>query len=108
MGIERACLGSMLDHTGAFGESEKYIADVFGADRSYSLVVGTSGANRTIMQACCTEDDIALCDRNSNKSIEQGLMLTGIRPVYMTPTLSLIHISEPTRHSAISRMPSSA
>ena len=95
MEIERACLGSMLDHTGAFGESEKYIADVFGADRSYSLVVGTSGANRTIMQACCTEDDIALCDRNSHKSIEQGLMLTGIRPVYMTPTRNAYGIIGP-------------
>lgn len=41
MGIERACLGSMLDHTGAFGESEQYIAEVFGAHRSYSLVVGS-------------------------------------------------------------------
>ncbi|BDH44191.1 arginine decarboxylase [Salmonella enterica subsp. enterica serovar Choleraesuis] len=95
MGIERASLGSMLDHTGAFGESEKYIAEVFGADRSYSLVVGTSGANRTIMQACCTEDDIALCDRNSHKSIEQGLMLTGIRPVYMTPTRNAYGIIGP-------------
>lgn len=34
MGIERTSLGSLLDHTGAFGESEKYAARVFGADRS--------------------------------------------------------------------------
>ncbi|ARD40106.1 arginine decarboxylase [Edwardsiella ictaluri] len=95
MGIERASLGSMLDHTGAFGESEKYIAKVFGADRSYSLVVGTSGANRTIMQACCTENDIAICDRNSHKSIEQGLILTGTRPVYMTPSRNAYGIIGP-------------
>ncbi|MGL4600529.1 MAG: Orn/Lys/Arg decarboxylase N-terminal domain-containing protein, partial [Plesiomonas sp.] len=95
MGIERASLGSMLDHTGAFGESEKYIARVFGADRSYSLVVGTSGANRTIFQACCSEDDIAICDRNSHKSIEQGLMLTGVAPVYMTPTRNAYGIIGP-------------
>lgn len=95
MGIERASLGSMLDHTGAFGESEKYIARVFGADRSYSLVVGTSGANRTIMQACCSEDGIAICDRNSHKSIEQGLMLTGVAPVYMTPTRNAYGIIGP-------------
>ncbi|SPW59708.1 biodegradative arginine decarboxylase [Escherichia coli] len=47
-GIERTSLGSLLDHTGAFGESEKYAARVFGADRSWSVVVGTSGSNRTI------------------------------------------------------------
>ena len=95
MGIERASLGSMLDHTGAFGESERYIADVFGADRSYSLVVGTSGSNRTIMQACCTDKDIAIVDRNSHKSIEQGLMLTGITPVYLTPTRNAYGIIGP-------------
>lgn len=95
MGIERASLGSMLDHTGAFGESEKYIARVFGAHRSYSLVVGTSGANRTIMQACLSDKNIAICDRNSHKSIEQGLILTGATPVYMTPTRNAYSIIGP-------------
>lgn len=86
MGIERSSLGSLLDHTGYFGESEAFAAKVFGADKSYSLVTGTSGANRTIMQVCMKEDNLAICDRNCHKSIEQGLMLTGARPVYMLPT----------------------
>ena len=86
MGIERGSLGSLLDHTGAFGESEAYAARVFGADRSYSLVTGTSGANRTIMQACMDEDELAIVDRNCHKSLEQGLILSGSLPVYMVPT----------------------
>jgi arginine decarboxylase len=86
MGIERGALGSLLDHTGVVAESEKYAARVFGAHRSYSGVVGTSGSNRSIMQACMKEDDLVVCDRNCHKSIEQGLMLTGARPVYMVPT----------------------
>ncbi|CDH04673.1 arginine decarboxylase, inducible by acid,catabolic [Xenorhabdus bovienii str. oregonense] len=86
MGIERASLGSLLDHSGAFGESEKNAARVFGADHSYSVVVGTSGSNRTIMQACMTEDDIVIIDRNCHKSIEQGLILTGAKPVYLLPS----------------------
>jgi arginine decarboxylase len=86
MGIERGALGSLLDHTGVVAESEKYAARVFGAHRSYSGVVGTSGSNRSIMQACMKEDDLVICDRNCHKSIEQGLMLTGARPVYMVPT----------------------
>lgn len=85
MGIERGALGSLLDHTGPVADSEKYAARVFGAHRSYSGVVGTSGANRSIMQACMTEDDLVILDRNCHKSIEQGLMLTGARPVYMVP-----------------------
>jgi len=86
MGIERGALGSLLDHTGVVAESEKYAARVFGAHRSYSGVVGTSGSNRSIMQACMKEDDLVILDRNCHKSIEQGLMLTGARPVYMVPT----------------------
>ena len=86
MGIERGALGSLLDHTGPVAESEKFAARVFGAHRSYSGVVGTSGSNRSIMQACMKEDDLVVLDRNCHKSIEQGLMLTGARPVYMVPT----------------------
>ena len=86
MGIERGQLGSLLDHSGPVGESEAYAARVFGAHRSYNGVVGTSGSNRTIMQACMKEDDVVICDRNCHKSIEQGLMLTGALPVYMVPT----------------------
>jgi len=86
MGIERGALGSLLDHTGVVAESEKYAARVFGAHRSYSGVVGTSGSNRSIMQACMKEGDLVVLDRNCHKSIEQGLMLTGARPVYMLPT----------------------
>ncbi|MGH8749284.1 MAG: Orn/Lys/Arg decarboxylase N-terminal domain-containing protein, partial [Burkholderiales bacterium] len=86
MGIERGALGSLLDHTGVVAESEKYAARVFGAHRSYSGVVGTSGSNRSIMQACMKTDDLVVLDRNCHKSIEQGLMLTGARPVYMVPT----------------------
>jgi arginine decarboxylase len=86
MGIERGALGSLLDHTGPVADSERYAARVFGAHRSYSGVVGTSGSNRSIMQACMKQDDVVVLDRNCHKSIEQGLMLTGARPVYMIPT----------------------
>ncbi|MEQ4732495.1 arginine decarboxylase [Providencia rettgeri] len=86
IGIERVAVGSLLDHTGAFGECERNAARIFGADQSYSVVVGTSGSNRTIMQACMTDNDVVVIDRNCHKSIEQGLILTGAKPVYMTPS----------------------
>ncbi|HHR6037131.1 TPA: arginine decarboxylase [Providencia alcalifaciens] len=86
IGIERVAVGSLLDHTGAFGECEKNAARIFGADQSYSVVVGTSGSNRTIMQACMTDEDVVVIDRNCHKSIEQGLILTGAKPVYMVPS----------------------
>lgn len=86
MGIERGALGSLLDHSGPVATSEKYAARVFGAHRSYSGIVGSSGSNRSIMQACMKTDDVIVADRNCHKSIEQGMMLTGARPVYLVPT----------------------
>jgi arginine/lysine/ornithine decarboxylase len=78
-------LGSLLDHTGPIGESEKYAARVFGAHRTYCVTNGTSTANRLIFTAAVTRDQIALCDRNCHKSIEHGLTLTGAIPTYYVP-----------------------
>ena len=86
MGIERAALGSLLGHLGPIGESEQYIARVFGAHRSYSVLTGTSGSNRALMSAYIGDNEIALCDRNCHKSIEQSLVLTGGIPVFFAPT----------------------
>ncbi|HKX57675.1 MAG TPA: Orn/Lys/Arg decarboxylase N-terminal domain-containing protein, partial [Xanthomonadales bacterium] len=78
-------LGSLLDHTGPIGESEKYAARVFGAHRSYCVTNGTSTSNRLIFTAAVARDQIALCDRNCHKSIEHGLVLTGGIPTYYVP-----------------------
>jgi arginine decarboxylase len=86
MGVERGALGTLLGHSGPVGESERYAARVFGAHRSYSVLNGTSASNRAIMSACVGDDEIALCDRNCHKSIEQGLAITGGIPVFLTPT----------------------
>lgn len=85
-GIERTPMGSLLDHEGAIGEAERYAARVFGSHQSYSVLNGTSGSNRTIMSAMINDNDIALCDRNCHKSIEQGLILSGGIPVFFLPT----------------------
>ncbi len=102
MGIERGALGSLLDHTGPVATSEHYAARVFGAHRSYSGIVGTSGSNRSIMQACMKQDDLVILDRNCHKSIEQGLMLTGARPVYMVPRRNRYGIIGPIAPSEMS------
>ncbi|MBO5763500.1 MAG: arginine decarboxylase, partial [Lentisphaeria bacterium] len=98
-GIERVSIGSLLDHSGAFAESEKNAAKIFGADLSFSVIAGTSGSNRTIMQSVLTAQDIAVCDRNCHKSIEQGLILTGAVPVYLIPSRNRYGIIGPIRRS---------
>ena len=101
MGIERAALGSLLGHLGPIGESETYIAQVFGAHRSYSVLTGTSGSNRALMSAYIGDNEIALCDRNCHKSIEQSLILTGGIPVFLSPTRNRYGIIGPIPPSGL-------
>ncbi|MCL5432906.1 MAG: arginine decarboxylase [Patescibacteria group bacterium] len=88
-------LGSLLDHSGSIGESEKYIARIFGADRSYTVTNGSSTSNRMIYMASITLGDIALCDRNCHKSVEQAMAISGATPTYLVPLRNYLGIIGP-------------
>ena len=98
-GIERSSIGSLLEHTGAFADSEKLAAKTFGSDLTFNVLGGTSGSNRTVMQAVLAPGMAAVCDRNCHKSIEQGLILSGATPVYMLPSRNCYGIIGPVRRS---------
>jgi arginine/lysine/ornithine decarboxylase len=79
-------LGSLLDHSGPIGDSERYAARVFGAHRSYTVTNGTSTSNRVVVMASVTRNQVALCDRNCHKSIEHSMTLSGAIPTYLMPS----------------------
>ncbi|MCB4771445.1 lysine decarboxylase [Ancylobacter sp. Lp-2] len=79
-------LGSLLDHSGPIGQSEKYAARVFGSHRSYHVTNGSSTSNRVILMASVSRDQIALCDRNCHKSAEHAMTMSGAIPTYLVPT----------------------
>ncbi len=78
-------LGSMLDHSGPIGESEKYMSRVFNSTRSYHVTNGSSTSNRIILMSSVTRNDICLCDRNCHKSVEHAMTLSGAIPTYLIP-----------------------
>ncbi|MDL2266455.1 hypothetical protein LJC46_00510 [Desulfovibrio sp. OttesenSCG-928-G15] len=86
LSISVADLGSMLDHSGAMGESEEYIARVFGSHRSYTVTNGSSTSNRIIFTANVARGQLALIDRNCHKSLEHAAIMSGAVPVWMPPT----------------------
>lgn len=88
-------LGSLLDHSGPIGESEKFCAKVFGADRAYTVTNGSSMSNRVIMMSSVARNDYALCDRNAHKSTEQALTMTGVIPTYLLPSRNNLGIIGP-------------
>lgn len=79
-------LGSLLDHSGPIGASEKYAARVFGSHRTYHVTNGSSTSNRVILMASVSRDQIALCDRNCHKSAEHAMTMSGAIPTYLLPT----------------------
>lgn len=88
-------LGSLLDHSGSIGESEKYISRIFGSHRSYTVTNGSSTSNRIIYLASITAGDIAFCDRNCHKSVEQAMTMSGAVPTYLVPLRNYLGIIGP-------------
>lgn len=90
-------LGSLLDHSGPIGESEKYTAGVFGAHRSYHVTNGSSMSNRVILMASVTRGQSALCDRNCHKSVEHAITMSGAIPTYLMPSRNQYGIIGPIK-----------
>ena len=80
-------LGSILQHQGPVLDAEKRAAEVFGAERTYFVLNGTSTSNKMVALGLLTPGDLVLFDRNCHKSMHHGaLMLGGAVPVYLNPT----------------------
>jgi arginine decarboxylase len=78
-------LGSLLDHSGKVGESERNAARIFGADQTFFVLNGTSTANQIVGHSCITAGDVVLVDRNCHKSMNYSLTVTDAVPVYLMP-----------------------
>ena len=77
-------LGDLLVHEGPAREAEAAAAEVFGADRTYFVLAGTSASNKVAAGALVARGDLVLFDRNSHKSAQHGaLVLAGGIPVYL-------------------------
>lgn len=80
-------LGSILQHQGPVLEAERRAAEVFGAERTYFVLNGTSTSNKIVTLGLLTPGDLVLFDRNCHKSMHHGaLMMGGAVPVYLFPT----------------------
>lgn len=104
LSISVAELGSLLDHSGPIGASEKYAARVFGSHRSYHVTNGSSTSNRIILMASVGRDQIALCDRNCHKSAEHAMTMSGAIPSYLIPMRNHYGIIGPISSERLTRV----
>jgi ornithine decarboxylase len=77
-------LGDLLIHEGPALEAQKAAARVFGSDRTYFVLNGTSASNKVVNTALLRSNDVVLFDRNNHKSNHHGaLILSNAVPIYL-------------------------
>ncbi len=77
-------LGDLLIHEGPALAAQKAAARIFGAERTYFVLNGTSASNKVVMQGLVAEGDLVLFDRNNHKAAHHGaLFLAGGIPVFL-------------------------
>ncbi len=69
---------------GVILESEKLCAKLFGADKTFYLVNGTTSGVMASVLSVCDRDDKIIIARNCHKSVYNAVLLAGAVPVYVT------------------------
>lgn len=70
-------LGDLLVHEGPALRAQKEAAAIFGAERTYFVLNGTSSSNKIVLSALVAEDDLVLFDRNNHKAAHHGALFLG-------------------------------
>ncbi len=77
-------LGDLLTHEGPALRAQKEAAQIFGAEKTYFVLNGTSTSNKVVLAALVTDGDLVLFDRNNHKAAHHGaLMISGGVPIYI-------------------------
>jgi arginine/lysine/ornithine decarboxylase len=77
-------LGDLLIHEGAAVRAQQNAAQIFGADKTYFVLNGTSTSNKIVTGAMLRRGDLVLFDRNNHKSLHQGaLVQAGAIPIFL-------------------------
>ncbi|MUG73357.1 aminotransferase class I/II-fold pyridoxal phosphate-dependent enzyme [Paenibacillus validus] len=66
-------------------EAQRLAASCFGADETFFLVGGSTVGNQAAILAACRPGELLLVQRDAHKSVIHGLMLAGIKAVFITP-----------------------
>ncbi|SFD72454.1 lysine decarboxylase [Lentibacillus persicus] len=70
---------------GVIKDAQELTAELFEADASYFLIGGSTSGNLAMILSVCSPGDEMIVQRNSHKSIFNGLELAGAKPVFVAP-----------------------
>ena len=94
-------LGDLLTHEGPALKAQKEAAQIFGAEKTYFVLNGTSTSNKVALAALVTDDDLVLFDRNNHKAAHHGaLLISGGIPIYIPTARNAWGLIGPMRWDA--------
>src|SRR3954453_21803427 len=78
--ISAGFFGTLVDHTGVFGEAERFAAAAQGADRTMFSVHGSTGSNFVVLRMLALErpDALVLVARNCHHSVVNAIKGYGL------------------------------
>ncbi|MCA6112051.1 Orn/Lys/Arg family decarboxylase [Bradyrhizobium cenepequi] len=95
-------LGDLLTHEGPALRAQKEAARIFGAEKTYFVLNGTSTSNKVALGSLVTDGDLVLFDRNNHKAAHHGaLLLGGGIPVYVPTVRNAWGLIGPMRWDAL-------
>jgi ornithine decarboxylase/arginine decarboxylase len=96
-------LGDLLTHEGPALAAQREAAKIFGAERTYFVLNGTSTSNKIALNALLAEGDLVLFDRNNHKAAHHGaLFLSGALPIFVETARNPHGLIGPMRKEALS------
>ncbi|MCJ2006323.1 amino acid decarboxylase [Methylobacterium sp. E-041] len=95
-------LGDLLTHEGPALKAQKEAAQIFGAEKTYFVLNGTSASNKVVLGSLVAEGDLVLFDRNNHKAAHHGaLMLAGGIPIFLETDRNAYGLIGPIYHEAL-------
>lgn len=79
-------LDDLHHSSGVIMEAEKLTAALYESKKCFFLVGGSTVGNLAMIMATCHEGDTVLVQRNSHKSVLNGLRLAKVNPVFIEPS----------------------
>lgn len=91
LSIDLTCLedlDNICNPVSVIKEAEDLAAQLYGAERAFFLVNGTTSGIQAMIMSVCQPGDKILVPRNAHKSAIGGIILSGAEPVYLDPEIN--------------------
>ena len=103
-------LDDLHDPRTCIKEAQELAAELWNADEAFFMVNGTTSAVQAMIMATLKPNDLVLVPRNAHRCVMSGLILSGARPIYLTPEFDSefgisLNLSVETIKAAIEKYP---